>query len=344
MSLDLFNCQRSLITLSNEQLPLELIVMKNLNLIIVPLILIAFIEGAFRLSHSLMKGRNKINKDQIISDISTILIPTNHPKEGFKLLPEIDVIFKGHKLKSNSKGYRTKEFQTKKVKNKFRIIGIGDSVMMGWGVASPYLALLESKLKKCRDRDIEVINMAIAGQSAQQEYFVLKKAMKYGPDFILLNYVGNDWIDESQTREYYSFTSPSYALNFLIGTILNEAIPWDAKKYKEETISSLPQAYGKMSRTLGKTASLILMDSRYESEVSNHRETQELFHTYGFKTINLLSKWNKEVIGLSGHEAVKAKTEHNKKYLIPIDNHPNQHWHNEVAELLKDYFIKSVCH
>jgi lysophospholipase L1-like esterase len=77
-----------------------------------------------------------------------------------------------------------------------RIVGLGDSVMFGWGVRNEdgYLARLAAAL----DRDFpevtwEVVNTAVPGYNTVMEIETLReKGLRYGPDLVILNFVGND--------------------------------------------------------------------------------------------------------------------------------------------------------
>ncbi len=175
--------------------------------------------------------------------------------------------------------------------------------------------------------------MAIAGQSAEQQ-----------PDLIIMGYVGNDWINEAIPRHISSFSSPSFAMNFIVTSLTGEPPLW--KPYKEYPFAKptgLPASYTLMSKLGKKTPTLVVMDSRYESELSSHRESEKLFQTLGMKTINLLEEWNQQAKGRSGYSAVRAQNTHNRNYLIANDFHPNQKWHEKVAKRIYEELTKHFC-
>lgn len=268
--------------------------------------------------------------------------PSPHPHKGFVLHPHINVLFKGAPLKSNSLGYPDDDFQKEKGPNKYRILGLGDSVMMGWAVEKNYLSLLEGK--KCGNKVIETFNMGIAGQSAMEEAYLYHDALEYLPDLILIGYVGNDWISEATPREMPSFSSPSFALNALITSLLDKNSQWHPlKSYPFDKPDTLPRAYALMSQMGKHTPTLVVMDSRYESEENSHAASEGLFKTFGMKTLNLLEEWHPKAKGLNGFKAVTIENEHNKKYIIPKDFHPNQTWHQDAAARIYQTLLEDFC-
>ncbi len=313
--------------------------------IFIPLLFLALIEGTFRLvENHQQKSEHNFTKGKVIDDIAKVMRPTVHPSQGFTLLPHLRATFLDKEFSSNSLGYRDREFIKKKAKDIFRIIGIGDSVMMGWGVSDSetFLRQLEEELPRCQGKKVETLNFAIAGQSAIQEAYVLEKALNYNPDFVLINYVGNDWINEAQPRKKPQFMGPSHALNFLINA--PQGLPWHSfQKSTLPPIDSLPRAYQEMAGLLKDKKSLIFMDSRYESEITSHQKAAQLFSRLGLQSINSLEEWNPEAKSLTGQQAVTRETEFNRLYLIPNDWHPNALWHKRVAKRLARSLRKSYC-
>ncbi|MFT7664936.1 MAG: hypothetical protein ACI87A_003170, partial [Planctomycetota bacterium] len=107
-----------------------------------------------------------------------------------------DVKFEGAMLRTNQLGFRGSEIEEEKHNDTIRIVGIGDSVMFGWGVEEPqtFLALLEQKLnEQFPERSWEVINTAVPGYNTVIEVATLAtKALQLEPDLVLIGFVGND--------------------------------------------------------------------------------------------------------------------------------------------------------
>jgi hypothetical protein len=79
----------------------------------------------------------------------------------------------------------------------FRIVGLGDSVMFGWGVPfeATSLAVLEQRLQQaCPGHVVEAINTAVPGYNTAMQARVLReKGIAYAPDVVIVDFVGNDF-------------------------------------------------------------------------------------------------------------------------------------------------------
>ncbi len=91
--------------------------------------------------------------------------------------------------------YRT--YSEKKPNNTYRICGVGDSEIYGYGVEmdSIYLKVLERLLRKrFPEKNIEVINFGIPGYNSVQEYYFLKsRVLDWQPNLVLWQYTDNDY-------------------------------------------------------------------------------------------------------------------------------------------------------
>lgn len=119
-----------------------------------------------------------------------------NPRIIYDLKPDISGKFQGQTITINSDGFRGSVVSKSKGPEAFRIIGLGDSVMFGWGVADsePYLEKLPQVLA---DRGvggrIEVINSAVPGYNTVMEVAAFKeKLLDYSPDLLIYDYVPND--------------------------------------------------------------------------------------------------------------------------------------------------------
>ena len=99
----------------------------------------------------------------------------------------------------NSKGFRGKEFSTKKSSGVYRIMALGDSSTLGVGVSNSetYCAILENLLNQTKNlsRSYEVINAGVAGYSSLQGFRYLKSdIINYRPDLITIYFGLNDYL------------------------------------------------------------------------------------------------------------------------------------------------------
>jgi hypothetical protein len=82
-----------------------------------------------------------------------------------------------------------------KLPNELRILVLGDSVTLGWGVAEEdtYCRRLESALATRLRQPVRVINSGVGGYNTDQELaFFRRHAKRLKPDLVLLLYVRND--------------------------------------------------------------------------------------------------------------------------------------------------------
>ena len=94
----------------------------------------------------------------------------------------------------NSEGLRDRERTVEKPEGVRRVICLGDSTTLGWGIRpqEAYPQVLEDLLESQGDR-VEVLNVALGGWSTRQERIAYERiARKYRPDAVLLGICLND--------------------------------------------------------------------------------------------------------------------------------------------------------
>jgi hypothetical protein len=114
----------------------------------------------------------------------------------YELRPRLSVVFLDKPVTTNAAGFRDGDYALSKPAGTVRIVGLGDSVMFGWGVGDgeEYLSLVENRLNRERsDRRWEVINTAVPGYNAVMEVATLRnKALELQPDVVIVGFCGND--------------------------------------------------------------------------------------------------------------------------------------------------------
>jgi len=114
----------------------------------------------------------------------------------YGLRPGAQGRFLGQPVAINSLGMRDGERALERRPGTFRIVGLGDSHMFGWGVRGDetFLALLEKRLAQhFAGRSFEAWNLAVPGYNSVQEVETFAtKAPAIGPDLVIVNWVGND--------------------------------------------------------------------------------------------------------------------------------------------------------
>lgn len=155
--------------------------------------------------------------------LGVIVRPSARPGVVCELIPSVSTTFKGKHLRTNSEGYRGAPSVEHKPEGTVRIMGLGDSVMFGWGVHDdePYLErLVEALNEKYSDVNWEGINTAVPGYNTAMEASTLEsRGLKIDPDLVIVGYVGNDMFLPNfllESRDPWRF-SESALIQFLIG-------------------------------------------------------------------------------------------------------------------------------
>jgi hypothetical protein len=103
----------------------------------------------------------------------------------------------GQPVVINSQGLHDYEYSRRKPPGTFRIVGVGDSSLFGWGV--PFedsgLKVLERRLNEHSGaQKFEVINFAVPGyNTAMEADTFVQRCLEYAPDLVLLNFNTNDY-------------------------------------------------------------------------------------------------------------------------------------------------------
>jgi len=136
-----------------------------------------------------------------LDSIDTVKVAGNK-KIGYELRPNLSGGYLVQGFKTNGHGFRDeREFEYEKDESMIRIVGLGDSVMFGWGVhfTETYGEVLERELNQFSEEKnsipkVEFINMAVAGYNTTSEVETFfKKGLKFFPDIVIISYVDNDF-------------------------------------------------------------------------------------------------------------------------------------------------------
>lgn len=180
----------------------------------------------------------------------------------YELKPNLSFFFAGMPVEINRSGFRGHDHPVRKAPGTVRVVGLGDSVMFGWGVSNEcaFPSRLEARLNQEHPgARWEVINTAVPGYNTVIELAVLKeKGLKYSPDLVLLNFVGNDLGLPGfiHPRQDYSTLKKSFLLTFLRtqgryirqskktgGNTGSSRTPRRATSYFGEACVDVPEAY-----------------------------------------------------------------------------------------------------
>ena len=122
---------------------------------------------------------------------------SNNPRIIYELIPDISVLFMNKPVTINSHGFRGPEYNAIKGDKTIRIVGLGDSLMFGWGVGDDehYLALVSQHLNQSSPNGYmwEIINTAVPGYNTAMEVETLKvRGLQHNPDLVIIGFIGND--------------------------------------------------------------------------------------------------------------------------------------------------------
>jgi len=304
-------------------------------------------------AQSWRQGRPAEGED--VRDFQRLMRLSAHPEIGIELRPRLNVRFLGRPFQTNAPGYRGRDFPTDKPAGLFRVVGLGDSVMMGWGAGQQetYLARLEALLNEhFGPGRVEVLNFAVSGYNTAQEYYVLKDiALAYHPDLIILGYVGNDFEPPNFHRTPKRFNSRSCALNWLVSRIqvkLHLIAPdelYDWRPFSGD-LGRVPAGFEEAFTDIAQLTSeqriplINVLDSRYQSEFLSHHEVAALGAKLGVQTLDLYHLYRHLPKNLPRHKAVTIDDAHNRLYSIVGDTHANALWHERTARVLKDFILQ----
>jgi len=133
--------------------------------------------------------------------------------DGRHTLAEFDISFK-----TNSIGLRDKEYPHKSTET-LRMLVLGDSFTMGWGVEQDevFMEVFEKKINedKIFDCNIEVLNAGVYGYGTVDELLFLQKmGLKLKPDIILLTFfIGNDIFENLDAyRKFFDRKKSEYPI------------------------------------------------------------------------------------------------------------------------------------
>jgi lysophospholipase L1-like esterase len=162
-----------------------------------PLLLIGLLEGTAYVWER--KQANGPYAWELVASRRMVWVQYHEPGAGYTLMkPGSHYEWQGIPVDINSHGLRGPETTYEKPLGTYRILNLGDSVAMGWGVREEdtYGQQLESLLNQEGSDDLrfEVINAGVPGWSLDNELAYLKaEGLKYEPDVVVLDLtIAND--------------------------------------------------------------------------------------------------------------------------------------------------------
>ncbi len=280
---------------------------------------------------------------------------SKHRRIIYELVPSSKFQFKGKPVEVNAQGFRDKAYPITKPQKTRRIIGLGDSVMFGWGVgeADCYLAQLEDSLNSGQDSvHYEVINTGVPGYNTAMEVATLEHKFNLDEvDMVIINYIGNDLDLPNfihKKPKYWTLKKSFILMRFFQNDELNaplELAPMNRSGSGYLNHQDLvPAEYGDMVGEAG-----------YHKAMHRLKELQAV---HGFEVVTLATNPNAPTMGhvqlacdsfdldlldtypiWKGYKAANpdAVWEQSKE-----DSHPSPVAHRLIAEALRERVLKAL--
>lgn len=168
----------------------------TLGLVEVSMRTVAWVTARRELAQSLDEMREPPAGEPV--KLGHVIQRSTNPRLIYELRPNLDCDFRyeGARLTTNVKGLRGNPTTGSKGPTEVRIVGLGDSVMFGWGVSDheTYLSLLEQRLAREHPQNRwSIVNLSVPGYNTTMEVEALvDHGLELQPDLVLIELVGND--------------------------------------------------------------------------------------------------------------------------------------------------------
>jgi lysophospholipase L1-like esterase len=289
--------------------------------------------------------------------MSGLVRPSPHGDVVYELKPGTRGIFQRQPLHINSRGLRDREYSLRKPPGTFRLVGLGDSVMFGWGVREEesYLAVLERRLNSLPPPHprFEVLNFAVPGYNTAIEVAVLRrKALAVRPDAVVIHFVNNDFaVPLFLQRGDTSSPGRSYVLDFLrsrFGTapLSDSLVGVDLRDVPGEDRSRVLKPYqymvgesgfrramDRLARIAGRHGIpvIVILGSAYGRQGQIVRDVTT---RHGFELVEIKPYTDAWLREHGVPDEVRAKSAALTQ--LPVDGHPNARAHEIFATALLD--------
>lgn len=129
--------------------------------------------------------------------LGQIVRPAPDAEIVYELLPDLDVEFQHHPLRTGHLGCRGGDPPEPRPANAFVLVGLGDSVLFGAGVATEetFLARLQQRLAaQLPQHTVVAVNTGVPGYNTAMEVATLQaKCLDLRPDVVVIDFVENDF-------------------------------------------------------------------------------------------------------------------------------------------------------
>ena len=316
--------------------------------------------NAYYSDSALQRGLAKVGGVSASGDLSLQHIIRWHenPKLVYELIPKLHGEFRGHTLSINTRGFRGPPVDARKAPNGYRVIGVGDSVMFGWGVADDevYLAQLARLLsERMPERVVDWVNSAVPGYNTVNEVETLeRKLLELHPDLVIVDYVRNDLHVPGFLRKPQSYFTirqsflARWVRNRLEGLHMpDHALERPPDAFRRESFLGQEELIPEEYRELIGIDAFRTAATRLRELVDQHGFRVIVFAHYGFDPDPLAVLDELGLEAVDGYPRVRAylREEGLEDYLgSPLtvstkDSHPSALHHRLIAQQLADHLV-----
>ena len=144
--------------------------------------------------------------------------PVADPQLSFTHVPNRSAFLMGVRVTTNSQGLRDREYSLEKPPGVYRIVMLGDSTTLGWGVPAQQTVakILERRLNQAGGQRFEVLNAGVGNYGTVQEVTHYKTYDRaFHPDLVILEYFIND-VEPVPREKTMGWLSRSYLAAFAL--------------------------------------------------------------------------------------------------------------------------------
>lgn len=269
-------------------------------------------------------------------NLKGLVQPSDVPDLVYELKPHRSWLFGGKKVRTNEAGFRGRDFPKAKPQGSRRVVGVGDSVMFGWGVEEEesYTSLLETALNRRGGGPVEVLNLAVPGYNTIQERAAFEyEGLPLDPDLVLINYCLNDW------SAPFFLPNPQRKGMLIEKTVLFEELTRRLHRDAEAEYSEMQgmdKVEAALERIRGLTAArdipVVFFIYPLPLKPAARDDLAKMATKRGFRYVDMYAAFGAyyKERGLRGLEDLM---------LSPRDSHPNPEGHRLIARTLEDALL-----
>jgi GDSL-like Lipase/Acylhydrolase family len=257
------------------------------------------------------------------------------------LRPNLDARWNGTTFRTGSLGYRGPDVSRRKPPGTFRVVVLGSSNTMGHGVndEQTYARLLEGRLRDRvgPGRRVEVVNMAVSGDSPTQQLLRLQvEASGLEPDWILSDITALDFSLEEQHLRWVLGKGVEIPYDFVREALANSKVsandsPDEFHKklspFLKPMLDRTLEGWASEARRIGAPLTVVILpraDSKTESP-GLFQLFRELADRHGLDQVDLSHTFD--------------RLELDEYRIAPWDHHPNALGHRLIFERLGESLL-----